>query len=157
MRHPGPAARVGALFPLVTAKECHDVELQCEEALLLLLASVLRPQQPDHGEKRFPSAIFRARALIDDDPAASVTLSDLAGESGLSRFQVVRSFARVTGMTPHAYLLQRRIHLARQLIAGGQSLAEAALASGFADQSHMTRIFVRAYGVSPGAYAAAVI
>ena len=75
--------------------------------------------------------------------------------SGLDRFQVLRSFARATGMTPHAYLVQRRIDLVRRLIASGQPLAQAAVASGFADQSHMTRIFVRKYGISPGAYARA--
>jgi AraC-like DNA-binding protein len=54
-------------------------------------------------------------------------------------------------------LVQRRIHLARRLIAQGRSLVESALMSGFADQSHMTRIFVRTYGVSPRTYADAVL
>jgi AraC-like DNA-binding protein len=71
----------------------------------------------------------------------------------LSRFQLVRSFSRNTGFTPHAFLLHRRILLARRLIAGGMALADAAAASGFADQSHMTRVFTRKYGVSPGAFA----
>jgi AraC-like DNA-binding protein len=101
-------------------------------------------------------AIRRARALIDDAPAVSVTLADLARESGLSRFQVLRGFARATGLTPHAYVMQRRIDLARSLIAGGIPLAEAAATSGFADQSHMTRQFVRNFGISPGVYAGAV-
>jgi AraC-like DNA-binding protein len=94
--------------------------------------------------------------LIDDDPAAAITLADLARESGLSRFQVLRGFVRATGLTAHAYILQRRIAAARRLIAQGRPLAQAALDSGFADQSHMTRTFVRTYGISPGAYAEAV-
>ena len=85
-----------------------------------------------------------------------MTLADLARECGLGPFQVLRGFARATGLTPHAYLVQRRIHLARRLIAGGTPLAAAAAASGFADQSHMTRTFCRSYGVSPRAYANAV-
>ncbi len=93
---------------------------------------------------------------IDDAPARPISLADLARESGLSRFQLVRAFARATGLTPHAYLMQRRIDLARRLIADRTPLAEAAAASGFADQAHMTRLFVRNYGVAPGAYAAAV-
>lgn len=68
---------------------------------------------------------------------------------------MLRGFVRATGLTPHAYLMQRRIGLARRLIARGLPLAEAAAASGFADQSHMTRAFGRAYGLSPGAYARA--
>ncbi|CAB3892062.1 HTH-type transcriptional regulator MtrA [Achromobacter anxifer] len=102
-----------------------------------------------------PDAIRYARALIDDDPAASLSLADLAAASGLSRYQVLRAFARATGLTPHAYQVQRRLLLARSLIRQGTALADAAAAVGFADQSHMTRLFVRAYGVSPRRYALA--
>jgi AraC-like DNA-binding protein len=52
--------------------------------------------------------------------------------------------------------MQRRIHHARHLIDGGARLAEAAADSGFSDQSHMTRLFVRSFGMAPGAYAKAV-
>ena len=100
--------------------------------------------------------IARARALIDEDPAAPITLGELAGASGLSRFQLVRAFGRSIGLTPHAYLVQRRTDLARRLIAGGTKLAEVAAAAGFSDQSHMTRIFVARYGLTPGTYAEAV-
>jgi AraC-like DNA-binding protein len=56
----------------------------------------------------------------------------------------------------HAYLIQRRIDLVRSLIAQGHSLAAAAAAAGFADQSHMTRAFRIKYGLTPGAYARAL-
>jgi AraC-like DNA-binding protein len=102
-----------------------------------------------------PARIAIAKCLIDDDPAAAITLAVLARASGLSRFQVLRGFVRATGLTPHAYLVQRRIDLARRLIARRSTLAEASAAAGFADQSHMTRIFVRKYGITPGAYAEA--
>ena len=52
-------------------------------------------------------------------------------------------------MTPHAYQVQRRLLLARGWIRAGATLADAAAAGGFSDQSHMTRLFVRAYGLSP--------
>jgi AraC-like DNA-binding protein len=125
-----------------------------EELLLALLAGIARERGAAEAPRPAPAAIGRAKGRIDDAPAAAITLADLARESGLSRFQVLRGFVRATGFTPHAYLTQRRIDLARRLIAGRVPLAEAAAASGFADQSHMTRTFVRKYGVSPGAYAA---
>ncbi|GLS23088.1 AraC family transcriptional regulator [Labrys miyagiensis] len=148
-----PLALFRRLFRAVTQSEPEGAELKRDEALLLLLA---RMRGEALAGAMPPAPIARARDLIDSDPAAPVTLSDLAVESGLSQFQVVRGFARATGMTPHAYLMQCRIHLARRLIVEGMALAEVAAASGFADQSHMTRRFVRVYGVSPGAYAAAV-
>lgn len=130
-------------------------EMRREESLLLLLARMR--QESNRGDVPVVApGILAARRLIDDDPAAPVTLADLAAASGLSRFQVLRGFVKATALTPHAYLVQRRIALARRLIAGGTALADAAGASGFADQSHMTRIFVRKYGISPGIYAAAV-
>ncbi|MFD1226305.1 helix-turn-helix domain-containing protein [Pseudochrobactrum kiredjianiae] len=51
---------------------------------------------------------------------------------------------------------QRRLQRARKMIAGGTALADAAQAAGFADQSHMTRLFARTYGMSPGIYATAM-
>ena len=145
------------LFSIMTSDDERKATIR-EEAFLMLLASVMRERSGGVGGRQpVPDAISVARTLIDDDPAAPVTLADLVRESGLSRFQVLRGFVRATGLTPHAYLVQRRIDLARRLIARGMSLAEAAAAGGFADQSHMTRIFVRKYGVSPRAYADAVI
>lgn len=153
IRNAGLADRFGSLFSALTV----DGEtIRREELALAVLADAIREHGHIERERAVPHAIAIARNMIDDDPAAPVTLAALARECGMSRFQVLRAFARATGLTPHAYLVQRRIDAARRLIAGGMPLAEAAAASGFADQSHMTRVFVRKYGVSPGAYADAV-
>lgn len=158
--HPAMTDRTTAglflhLFAAMTGPDEAASSVHREELLLSLLAGVIA-QEASEPTQAVPMAIRRARALIDDAPTDAVTLADLARECGLSRFQVVRGFARATGLTPHAYLMQRRIDLARSLIAGGMPLAEAAAASGFADQSHMTRLFVRNFGISPGAYSDAV-
>ncbi|MEW9616919.1 AraC family transcriptional regulator [Shinella sp. S4-D37] len=141
---------VSRLLALLLDKQA--TSLGREEQLLLLLAAVLREETPRQDG---PAAINRARDRLDGDPASAVTLEDLAGDCGLGRFRLVRDFARLTGLPPHAYLLQRRTELARRLIAAGTPLAEAAAAAGFADQSHMTRNFTRRYGYTPGAYLAA--
>jgi AraC-like DNA-binding protein len=128
--------------------------MSCETALLRLVArlgahSTARPVR-DEG----PTAcIRRARDRIDSDPAAALTLVELAKEAGLSRYQLIRAFARELGITPHAYILQRRIALAQRLIRAGGDLAEVAAAAGFCDQSHLTRRFVRQFGVTPRRYA----
>ncbi|MEC4719811.1 AraC family transcriptional regulator [Noviherbaspirillum sp. CPCC 100848] len=150
------AAHFHRLYAAVTGGGMNAQSLLCEESLLLLLADA-RCARADAGKRLMvPAAIRTARALIDDDPCAAVSLEDLSRVTGLSRFQVVRGFSRALGMTPHAYLIQRRIDAARRMIAHGSPLAEAAAGSGFADQSHMTRIFVRKYGISPRAYADAI-
>ncbi len=101
------------------------------------------------------SRISRSKALIDADPAQPISLAELATEAGLSRFETVRAFAKVFGMTPYAYVVERRLLNARRLIVSGEPLASAALEAGFADQSHMHRLFVRRYGYTPGTLARA--
>ena len=148
------AGHFGELFRAMTDSVADPHGLKADEALLLVLGSLLQPGPSK--QRTVPPGIASARALIDDDPLAMMTLTALAEEAGVSRYQFLRSFARATGLTPHAYILQRRINRARQLIRQGIRLAEAAAQSGFSDQSHMTRLFVRSFGVTPGAYAKAV-
>lgn len=123
-----------------------------EERLLLALRAVLQvPRRPtDTGSKTCAPAVARVVAQIHADWARPLSLSDFAATAGLSRFQILRHFTKEIGATPHAYLTQHRVKQARRDIRAGLPLAEAALAAGFADQSHMTRAFQRQFGLSPG-------
>ncbi|MGI4874296.1 MAG: AraC family transcriptional regulator [Janthinobacterium lividum] len=82
------------------------------------------------------------------------TVATLAAAAGLSRFQFTRAVTQATGLPPQAYLTQRRLAQARHLLRAGASLVEAALATGFCDQSHFSHHFKRVVGVSPGQYRA---
>ncbi|MDR2249744.1 AraC family transcriptional regulator [Acinetobacter sp.] len=103
------------------------------------------------------SSVQRAKEYLDDMAEHTVTLSELAGLCDLSRFQLLRSFSREVGITPHAYLLQRRVCHARHYLQQGNSIIEAALRAGFADQSHLTRAFVRQLGITPSRYQKAIL
>ena len=129
--------------------------LACDEAQVALLATLLARQAGVALPRLAAPSIARARQRLDDDPATDPGLAALAAEAGLSRFQLLRAFARELGLTPHAYLVQRRLALARRLIDGGATLADAAAAAGFADQSHLTRLFRRFLGYTPAAYSKA--
>lgn len=96
--------------------------------------------------------VAQVRNRLADDPLDVPPLGDMAAMAGLSKYQLLRRFQKAYGVTPHAWLLQQRAERARGLIRGGSALALAAAASGFADQSHMTRIFVRQFGFTPGAW-----
>ena len=146
------------LFTVSVEAQSVPDDLIREETMLELLGYLLRTHATTHARPRLSqtlSPIARARARIDDDPSSPLTLTDLATEAGMSRFQLLRGFAYEMGLPPHAYRMQRRVILARQLIARGTTLADAAAAAGFADQSHMTRAFVRLMGMTPANYAAA--
>jgi AraC-like DNA-binding protein len=131
--------------------------LATEESLARCLLRVLHRHEV-HGPRaaRASPAVLKAIRRLDAAPEVPTSLAELAALSGVSRFQLLRGFAREVGATPHAYLVQRRVRLARQLLAAGRSPADAALLTGFADQSHMTRAFVRQFGITPGRYQAAI-
>jgi AraC-like DNA-binding protein len=127
--------------------------LACEESLVHACGLMLRDHSTamalsDESEGALPAVLER----LADAPAAAPTLGELAALAGLGKFQLLRRFSKAYGTTPHAWLMQHRAERARALIAQGLPLIEAASASGFADQSHLTRVFVRRFGFTPGAW-----
>jgi len=136
----------------------HSDPLEREEKLLRSIVCIFRR----HGTGEFllresSPSVTRAVKRIDAAPEIPVSLAELAALSSVSRFQLLRAFSRQVGITPHAYLIQRRVLLAQRFLADGQTPAQAAIQAGFSDQSHMTRAFVRQVGVTPGCYSAAVV
>ncbi len=99
--------------------------------------------------------VERTLATIRDRYRERLTVDGLAAAVGLSPFQLIRQFNRVTGMPPHAHLLRARLHAAIRCLRCDVSLAEAADAAGFYDQSALTNAFRRHYGITPGQYVAA--
>ena len=147
---PATARAVLALHDDVTAGS--GAPLAVESLLVETIASLA--DRCGHNDGFGISAIAPARRMIDEDSTADWRLADLAGVCGLSRFHFLRAFRAATGLPPHAYRIQRRLHVARRQLAEGVPPAEAATASGFADQSHLNRHFVRSYGYTPGSFAA---
>lgn len=141
-----------SLFKSVTNPSDICSEFETQENLHLLLARLVTSHN-SADKHSAPSAIELARERIDDDPCSPLSLGELSALGNVSQFQLIRGFSKLTGLTPHAYLIQRRLQYARKMIINGSTLSDAAYASGFADQSHMTRLFVSTYGISPKQYA----
>ncbi len=126
--------------------------LACDEALARLCGELL-----DRHATIAPAAPARielsgVRERLAGDLQDTPSLAELAAIAGVSRFQLLRRFEEVHGAPPHAWLLSQRAERARAAIQAGAPLAQVAADCGFADQSHMTRVFVRRYGVTPGAW-----
>ncbi len=81
-----------------------------------------------------------------------LTIESLAQQYNLNTYSLIRQFKRLFGTTPKKYLLDLRVHRAKELIAGGMGIAEAALTCGFYDQSHLYNYFKKIFGVSPKVY-----
>lgn len=132
--------------------------LACEESLVEAIALLVARHGTAPGHTDTPSRDLRQlRERLADAPFEAPSLAQMALMTGLSRYQVLRHFERAYGLPPHAWLSSRRAEHALRLIRGGDTLTEAALASGFADQSHMTRAFVHHYGFTPGAWRKAAL
>ncbi|WP_243357905.1 AraC family transcriptional regulator [Fundidesulfovibrio terrae] len=99
-----------------------------------------------------PRAVSRAKDYLRQRAVIPVSLEELSREAGLSGFRLNRLFSLHVGLPPHAYQVMLRVENARALIAAGSNPAQAALESGFSDQSHLTRHFRRMTGLTPGAY-----
>lgn len=106
---------------------------------------------PTRGLSR--EQINRIDAYIESRMSENISLSDLAKVAGSSIYYFIRQFQISYGCPPHAHLMKRRLARAKQMIGrGGMPLKLVAASCGFSDQSHMTRLFKRAFNVTPGAY-----
>jgi AraC-like DNA-binding protein len=133
-----------------------DEPLASESVLLATLVSTLlrmadgKPKLPKVGHER--RAVRRVQEHLRENLSGNVRLEALSELAGLSRFHLIRVFRAATGVAPHAWQLQLRIHWAKVLLTQGRPLVEVALETGFADQSHFTRKFKQVVGMTPGAF-----
>lgn len=134
--------------------------LALEEAVLGAVAALrphLRPGPPARGRDRAEhAAVRRARNHLRERWDQRVTLAELSAVAGLSRFELVRRFREQNDVTPHAFQTNLRVEEARRLLSGGLAPAAVAAQCGFADQPHLSRVFKRAVGVTPGRYVRAM-
>lgn len=130
--------------------------LDKESLLYGLLSEIILSFAQDPPEVcavgRQDAAMARVRDHIRTHHAEPLTLASLAAVACLSPFHLQRLFSRRYGMSPHRYLTHRRVAEARSLLSDGAGIAEAALAAGFSDQSHLTYHFKRVVGTTPGRF-----
>ena len=95
----------------------------------------------------------RAKELLSANLKEDISTADVARGCSLSAGHFARAFRQTTGLSPHQWLLRRRIDKAHELLCKGKlSLAQIASACGFADQSHFTKVYARLRGISPGVW-----
>ncbi len=148
----------GALLKMHAAFATGETGLGRDELVVDAVAALrlhLRPGAPEVRGGTEHAAVRRARAYLADRWDRPVALAELSAFAGLSRFELIRRFREQTGLTPHAFQTNLRITHARTMLQAGDAIAAVAAACGFADQSHLTRTFRRAVGITPGRFAEA--
>jgi AraC-like DNA-binding protein len=108
-----------------------------------------KQQSGPNGGGLAPWQLRAARRALDDLHSIA-PLDEIARECGLSGGHFARAFKRSTGKSPHQWVVLRRIEAAKEMLGGGMPLAEIAIACRFSDQSHLTRVFSQATGLTPG-------
>lgn len=107
------------------------------------------PRQVQLSRAQLATACDMLARDVDED----LSIAAVARACGLSRGYFIRGFKEATGKTPHQWVLSQRVEQARGMLIGSEmSLADIALACGFADQSHFTRVFSRLTGLPPGSW-----
>jgi AraC-like DNA-binding protein len=140
------------------AMERRASNLETDEAMITVMARILVrhaklvPSQLGKPLRERPG-VARARDYLAANLTENVDLETLAGVAGFSRSHLIRAFRADIGLTPHAFMIDRRVRLARRMLLSGRALVEVAVASGFADQAHMTRAFKVRIGTTPGSFA----
>ena len=130
--------------------------LERESHLLSALASLISR----HADFRPPAlitseaqvAVIQARDYLHAHFHEDISLGHLASVANLSPYHFSTVFRDQLGLPPHHYLTQLRVYRARDLMRAGLPIADAALRTGFVDQSHLNRHFKRILGVTPGQY-----
>ena len=152
---------IAAIFRIELNRAPHPAQdMLIESMAVALCAHLLRNYTNAVGiEERSTAsteaaAIRRAIAYIENNPHRTISLRELAGAAGLSRFHFSRLFKHQVGLSPAKYVEHLRIEQAKALIVSGEmSLAQVAQSVGFADQSHFSRRFSAHEGRTPAVFA----
>jgi AraC-like DNA-binding protein len=127
-------------------------QLEREEHVVRAFGHLVADRDAHRPPRAGSAAATRARDYLHAHAAERVSLLALAALVERSPSQLIRVFRRCFGFTPHAYQTQRRIDIAKHLLAQGHAPASVAVQAGFVDQSHLNLHFKRRVGVTPAAY-----
>jgi AraC family transcriptional regulator len=158
---PGAAVSTTLMFLLQSAQQAvlenvHEARRCIAEAMALLRAerglrnsvALTRAQRP-----LAPWQVTRVLEFVEANLGNHIGIADLAAQVRLSASYFAHAFRRSAGETPSRYLRRRRIERAQQMmLLTDKPLAEIALDCGLADQTHLTKVFRRIVGMSPGAW-----
>jgi len=146
------AHATGLAFRALHQGELKIVRQTALDGLLERLTRHLHWRARYGEDPRLPLVAKKAQEYLHANAQHDIGLDQLATVTGVDRFRLTRAFKAAFGVAPHAYLVQLRLATARRMLARGEQAASVAMELGFADQSHLGRWFVRAYGLTPALY-----
>ena len=134
---------------LIDKRIANTQKAQCAVDYFSLVLTHLRPAAAQADK---PARVEQIARYIEQHCTQPLSLDALCAAAELSPSYLIRAFKRHYGLTPHAFLLNRRIQYARQQLRHGRPLADVAQDAGFADQAHFQRTFKHLLATTPGQY-----
>lgn len=131
-------------------RELLDKQTQVVEYLSEFMQSLSEEQSQSH--LKIPSAMTALVSYLNNHCTEELSLDNLCTLSGYSPSHLIRTFKQYFGMTPHAYIINRRIQYSQQQLKQGSTILATALDAGFADQAHFQRTFKRLVAATPNQY-----
>lgn len=129
-----------------------------KKSLLLAVVGDIFEEYVQHGPEmvdvnpEIERAVRKMQNYIEENYADGFLLEDIAKVAHVSPYHLLRQFSRIVGIPPHIYQQQVRIRQAKQLLSQGCSILDTAMNTGFADQSHFSKVFKKLVGITPGEY-----
>lgn len=131
----------------------HAEHLQKHSAAITFFSELQQMLDPTPSLTREANhKLIRAAEFISENFTRSLKLDEICTAADLSASYLIRSFNKHYGMTPHTYLINRRIQYSREQLRRGHMIADVALEAGFSDQAHFQRAFKRFLAATPGQY-----
>ena len=144
-------AGLNRLYGILTDE--HAEHLQKDSAAVAFFSEVQQMLDPAPSLTRDANhKLIRAAEFISENFTRSLKLDEICTAADLSASYLIRAFNKHYGMTPHAYLINRRIQYSREQLMRGRTIADVALDAGFADQAHFQRAFKQFVAATPGQY-----
>jgi len=133
-------------------------QLEKEEKLIDFLTkifyscNILAQGQPEKTNPRNTKAAKKIKSILDKNTQNNLTLTNIASQAGFSITHCLRVFKKGYGLPIHAYILNQKVHKAKELLSTNMPIVDIAIESGFFDQSHLTKSFKQIFQVTPKQY-----
>ena len=131
----------------------HEIKPVDEKGYSMLVTCVRVPaQELEQSDKPDDTSLIELKDSILDQPENLYLIEEMAQDTNISPFHLIRKFKKLYGLTPHQFQIQCKVRKAQKLLEEEKSVCEVTYDAGFCDQSHLDRCFQKIVGMTPREY-----
>ncbi len=131
----------------------HEIKPVDDKGYSMLVTCVRVPaRELDQSDKATDTPLIELKDSILDQPENLYLIEEMAQDTNISPFHLIRKFKKLYGLTPHQFQIQCKVRKAQKLLEEEKSVCEVTYDAGFCDQSHLDRCFQKIVGMTPKEY-----